>query len=354
MEPQGTYQAGNATADDDATPEKVIPLRTWTRVYNDYYDALIGVVSPSAYYVLQYLIRQTLGFHRDGTRSSLSVIAEATNLSRHTVITALRELQDMHIVTSDGDTLTRTQIRTYQMQPADSWNLPPKTSAKIALVEKRKRTSAKIALDTAQTSADNALDGASTSAKIALIKSKLEKKENKRKENTDDANASADAQARSATPRKSPPKKQPKQETPEEKEARVAEAVYVTDLCKQQLAYLHCAKSPKAGQDRAGGHWFYTAGPDGASADAEQVMALYQVVKRTPFWQGKFLTLQAITDYWPTWQNNPADVKQAVADEQRKAEYARAAANGHKPKRPTDRQQTYTKTGEDMAPQGWN
>ena len=179
METRGDYRAGQSADEPaaDATPEKVLTMRPYTKVSNDYYDALIGVVSPSAYYVLHFLIRQTCGFHRDTTRSSLSVIAEATNLSRHTVITALRELQDMHIVTSDGDTLTRTQIRTYQMQPAESWRLPSKTSAKIALVERRKRTSAKIAPVQAETSAENALDDAPTSAKIAPIKRKPESKE---------------------------------------------------------------------------------------------------------------------------------------------------------------------------------
>lgn len=343
MESQGTYQAGD-TADDDATPGKVVPLRPYTKVNNDYYDALIGVVSPSAYYVLHYLIRQTCGFHRNATRSSLSVIAEATNLSRHTVITALRELQDMHIVTSDGDTLTRTQIRTYQMQPAESWNLPSKTSAKIALVERRKRTSAKIAHDTAQTSAGNALDGASTSAKIAPIKSKEEKKEKREKEN-----GSSDADA--PTRRKQSSAK--KQETPEQKEQRIAQAVYVSDLCKLQLAALKCSKSPAVGQDRAGGHWFYTAGPDGAPADPEQVIALLRVVKRAPFYDGKYLPLQAIIRYWAAWQETPASVKDTIADERRKADYARNAANGRASQNGHARataSANYTRSYEDAMP----
>ena len=351
MESQGTYQA-DASADetrDDATPEKVVPLRPYTKVYNDYYEALIGVVSPSAYYVLHYLIRQTCGFHRDATRSSLSVIADATNLSRHTVITALRELQDMHIVTSDGDTLTRTQIRTYQMQPADSWQLPSKTSAKIALVEKRKRTSAKIAHDDTQTSADNALDDTSTSAKIAPIKRKPERKGNQRKENQTDATASAERGIASASLEK--PSRQKPKLSGEALERHQAEAAYISDLVKRLRDHLHGAKLPNDKQERAAGHWFYTAGKDEMPADPEQVMACYAVVKHAPFWSGRFLSLQSLKTFWPEWMADPAQVKRTVADERRKNERGRTASqNGRE--NPANRETPYT-TADQAAPKGW-
>lgn len=175
MESQGTYQADASADEQQTTPEKVAVLRPYTKVFNDYYEPLWSVAGPFRYFVLQYLIRQTWGFHRDAARLPLGTISTTLKLSRHVVINALRDLEAWHIIASDASDLGRTQVRTYRMLLPERWTLPTQTSASDALVEKKKQTSARHAPVKPQTSANNALDDSQTSASHAHIKRKPEK-----------------------------------------------------------------------------------------------------------------------------------------------------------------------------------
>ena len=354
METRDTYQAGQS-ADDSATSEKVLTMRPYTKKDNAYADRLIGVASPSAYYLLDYLIRQTVGFHRETVRYSSKQLATVTKLSQRTIFTAIRELETLHVIAKDAGDMGRTQIRTFRLLSADEWRLPERdtqTTAKFAVVEKRKRTTAKNTVDGQTTTAKFAEGDTQTTANFADLIKKEESKEKREKENDSDANASAERDTAPATPEK--PTRQKRKLSPEARERHNAEAAYVSDLCKRQLAALKCGKSPKPGEDRAGGHGYYTAGQDGAPADPEQVIALLRVVKQSPHYSGQYLTLQATIRYWPEWLLDPKNVRDSIAVERRKADYARAAANGHKAQRPAGREQTYAKTGEDMAPKGWS
>src|SRR6185312_10052383 len=145
MEHGNTYQAGQS-ADDNATPEKVVALRPYTKKDNAYADRLIGVVSPSAYYLLDYLIRQTVGFHRESVRYSSKQLAIVTQLSQRTIFTAIRELEALRVLAKDAGDMGRTQIRTFRLLASDVWQLPARdtqTTANFAVVERKKRTTAK-------------------------------------------------------------------------------------------------------------------------------------------------------------------------------------------------------------------
>lgn len=341
MESTGTYQAGD-TADESATPEKVVPLRRgFYMTDNAYVDELMHDLSGAAWKCLTFIIRQTCGYHvpqasislatfRDGIkRADGTVVTKGTGLSSPAIIEALDDLQRAHIITRTDDG-RRTTVPSYALRPQEEWTpdalLAPKTRRtckKILQVDDASKKTLQASPETMQKILQ--VEPSSLSENLTYkIQGEINTKRGKKTET--DANASADAQARSATSEK-PTRKKPKL-SPEARERHNAEAAYVSDLRKRILAHLrYNGKPPKEGEDRAGGHWFYTAGPNKTPADPEQVLALYVVVKQSPHYGGQYLTLQAIVRYWPDWQIDPERVKESIAVEQRKAHYARNAAN---------------------------
>lgn len=76
--------------------------------------------------------------------------------------------------------------------------------------------------------------------------------------------------------------------------ANRAKALYTNAVLAAFQTVLHAHQLPRVGQQRAGAHWFYTAGPDGTPITPEAVMEWYRLTKRLPFWRGKFLSLMSL------------------------------------------------------------
>ena len=65
------------------------------RLPNDWIDRAMPTMSPSEWMIMSVVLRQTIGWHKDNDAISLSQFQSKTGLSRHTVITALRRLEEM-------------------------------------------------------------------------------------------------------------------------------------------------------------------------------------------------------------------------------------------------------------------
>ncbi|MBF6588962.1 MAG: replication protein [Ktedonobacterales bacterium] len=297
-EDRGTYTASTAPADvSHDAPDNVrrLPMRGFTQADNAYYDDLLGVISPTAYYCLSYIVRNTLGYHRESIRLSYKQLGDTLNLSRNTVMRGLQELEAAHIIASDAGERGRTQVRAYHLLPITAWTLPARctvsTSAKTALVEDE-GASAKNALVETQTSAENALVVSKnalvetqTSAKIEHLINKERNKVSKQIES--DAHASpAPAEPVAAPPSKKSTATRSRRYTGEEQ-------AYVAQGIKALCAEMHLKKHPAEGQERDGLHWFSTA-RDGQPVSVDEVMAWYRLIKREPYWQGKFLSLKSV------------------------------------------------------------
>ena len=125
----------NGDTSQPADNVRVLPVRGFTQVDNAYFDGLFGKVSPTAYLCLTYLIRNTVGYHRQGVRLSFKQLCEALDLSRNTAMRGIQELEAARIIGSDGDERGRTQVRAYFLLPIDGWTLsaPCATSANSEL-----------------------------------------------------------------------------------------------------------------------------------------------------------------------------------------------------------------------------
>jgi hypothetical protein len=160
----------NGDTSQPADNVRVLPVRGFTQVDNAYYDGLLGKVSPTAYYCLTYIVRNTLGYHRQGVRLSFKQLGDALGLSRNTAMRGIQELEAARIIGSDGGERGRTQVRAYFLLPIEGWTLdsPCSTSAKTEL----DTTSPKSALVVSKI----ALVGAQTSPKIGHLRNKERKK----------------------------------------------------------------------------------------------------------------------------------------------------------------------------------
>lgn len=289
MEPKGTYQAGD-TADESATPEKVVPLRPYTKKDNAYADRLIGVVSPSAYYLLDYLIRQTVGFHRESVRYSSKQLATVTHLSQRTIFTAIRELEALRVLAKDAGDMGRTQIRTFRLLDSEAWQLPEcdcQTTAKFAVVEKRKRTTAKTTVDEPVTTANFAEDATQTTANFADLIKKEEYKENREKEIETDANASGHGVD---TPANVTPSSSEKPIHKPRKERELSpDHQYRVDLIAAVSKVRGCASPNKNAEWGAAGKFFRWNGD--TSAPIDDVVTCFTIEQRAPHWDTNTLTL---------------------------------------------------------------
>jgi hypothetical protein len=113
----------NADTSQPADNVRVLPVRGFTQVDNAYYEGLFGKVSPTAYYCLTYVVRNTLGYHRPALRLSFKQLGDALGLSRNTAMKGLQELEAKHIIGSDGGERGRTQVRAYFLLPIEGWTL---------------------------------------------------------------------------------------------------------------------------------------------------------------------------------------------------------------------------------------
>lgn len=184
METRGEYRVGDNDASTDTEQKqsnvRAFPARAgFTQADNAYFDGLFGCVSPTAYYCLMYVVRNTLGYHRESVRLSFKQLGDALGLSRNTAMKGLQELEAARVIGSDGSERGRTQVRAYHLLPIDGWTLPqPTTSPNFALDD----TSPENALaptspnfDT--TSAENGLVGGQTSPNFGHPINKERKKE---------------------------------------------------------------------------------------------------------------------------------------------------------------------------------
>ena len=111
----------NSDTSQPADNVRVLPVRGFTQVDNAYYEGLFGKVSPTAYYCLTYVVRNTLGYHRQGVRLSFKQLGDALGLSRNTAMKGLQELEAKHIIGSDGGERGRTQVRAYFLLPIEGY-----------------------------------------------------------------------------------------------------------------------------------------------------------------------------------------------------------------------------------------
>ena len=327
-ETRGEYStAGGATDEAAPAPDNVrrLPVRGFTQADNAYYDQLIGIISPTAYYCLAYIVRRTLGYHEDSIKLTLTQLENATNLSRNTVLKALAELERTCIVGTDASIRGRTQVRTYSLLPIDGWILPS-TSANNDLVG----TSAKSELVLSK----NELVGGKTSSKNEPL---LNKGRNKLSKQTD-ANAScaaphsADATPDAALLASTPP-------SPKKSRELSAKDQYRVDLLARVTACNDGAKPPNRAQEWAAAARFWTWGKDGTPADIEQVAACYSEERRRPKWDSAYLSLQIVYGCLGAYLRSPTNYRKAI-------ERARAAADGTLDERTRAREREETRHGE--------
>lgn len=201
MESTGTYQAGD-TADESATPEKVVPLRRFFMPDNAYVDQLAGVIDGRTGWVLTYLLRQTIGYHRADFKCSQGQLAKALGYARNTLAAALRELDALHIVTSDAGNLSRTQVRTFHLESIESWTLPVRedeTCSKFeqvvtsAEIEQDEPACSKTEQGTPSTSAEIEQEPSQTCSKFEHLINTVERNTSEVKDNDLLSDASHDA-----------------------------------------------------------------------------------------------------------------------------------------------------------------
>lgn len=348
-------RAGYHTANDsvgDAQPDnvRVLPARGgFAQIDNAYFDRLIGVLSPTTYYCLMYLVRRTVGYRTESVKASLAEIAEATKLSRHTIIKALDDLKSAGIIASDADERGRTQVRTLTVLPVIQWRVTAPaptapatdcpTSAKSALVPETPQLVQKMH----QTSAKNALVTAPTSAKNAPL---LNTKRNTHRKDTDaDASRTADADATpmpmpdtsSSQPsavqekKKRPTAARTRKLTDEQLEAHRVEAAWCSALLADYCAALDVTELPKSqeGKERQAAHWFYGQ-LAGVEDGAAKVMACYRLLKRDPFWQNRPLSLQKLTEHFPEYRRDPKGFREHI-EQAAKPRASYPSANGRAP-----------------------
>lgn len=94
----------------------------------------------------------------------------------------------------------------------------------------------------------------------------------------------------------------PRKLTDEQLAAHREEAVYVNQLLSGICECIKTNKLPLPGRERDAAHWFYRAGENGAPAPLEDVLACYRATKCSPFWAGKYLSLQQLEGCWVTYR----------------------------------------------------
>lgn len=330
---------GGEPATDNIRSLPVADRRGFTQADNAYFDGLFGRVSPAAYYCLMYVVRNTLGYHRQGMRLSFKQLGDALGLSRNTAMKGLQELEAAHIVGSDGADRGRTQVRTYFLLPIEGWTLDTPTVPDAP-------TSAKNELD--ETSPNSALVvskfglvAAQTSPNFGHPINKERKKVSKESSVTNVTGAATSADAspavdkvpltsetltaalstgedtqtpprkRAAPPTANKPGKRERKLTDEKLAAHREEQAWCGEVLAELARRLDVRELPRAGQQKAAAKWFYRelhTIEDGQ----KRLWACYDLTKREPFWQHQTLLLSDLTRPFPEYRRDPKGYRERI------------------------------------------
>ena len=340
MESTGTYQAGSTTADDDATPEKVVPLRRgFYMTDNAYVDELMYDLSGAAWKVLTFIIRQTCGYHvpqaaislatfREGIkRPDGTVVTRGTGLSSPAIIEALDDLQRAHIITRTDDG-RRTTVPSYALRPHEEWTLDalhaPKTRRTCKKILQADDASKKTLQASPETSQKILQVGPSSLSENLTHKIQGRDKYNQRKEKQTDANASgrgvdtpaSDTPATPSSSESSPEK--PARKPRKERELSPDHQYRVTLLAAIDEA--RGGKSPNHDAEWSAAGKFYRWN-NGQPAAVDDIAACYALELQRPKWDSDTPLLNVLLRTYGAYVKNRANFRAGI-------ERARAAADG--------------------------
>lgn len=83
---------------------------SFTRIPNEIIDFYMGKLSHAQFKVLIFILRKTLGWNKKSDIISLSQITSACGISKPTAVTALKELNDMGLISTQKNTKVGKKI----------------------------------------------------------------------------------------------------------------------------------------------------------------------------------------------------------------------------------------------------
>lgn len=363
METRDTYQAGQS-ADESATPEKVIPLRQpWAQIEMDILTLGARCFSLAGTRCLLYLLRYTVGFHtmtvkltvdefcngkrrKDGGRFD-----EGTDLSRPSVLSGLHELQRAHVIAIANEGHGRGTVATYELFPVECWQVERLSIGKKSLPINDEASIGKDSSPIAASNGKKSLPKRRIIGKKSLPHINIEVKDSSPKEIENDANASSDANAPTPHKRSSRPRKL----TDEQYAAKMREEEWKAALFEGMEAINGYPITGK-GKERAAAHELYGyRGPKNRDSvlSVETILDCYRLTLIDPFYGQDQLSLQTILKKIGAYLNSPENFRRGMEEKRRKAEYVSNGANGHKqPKqsRADAQAAAFTRSYEDVLP----
>ncbi len=350
------YEAADVRDDETPRPPySVATSRPYTPIWNEYGD-IQDRLPISAWAVLTCLVFRAMRQHRDYARLSFAEIARGANISRNTAISALDLLRELHLVTSDADERSRTQIRTYTLHPVDGTALVRLPELLKGRRSSGRTTSPTIALVT-EASPTTALVQSPTSAMVdttSAMVGHMIKKVKKREKKADVAYATgatrahapsapapgADARTESppsrdstdsalsepaivapdvvptvppgarSAPAKPPRRARPRQLNDAQLAAKRPDDEYRASLIRA-VEGVTGHKPVAPGKEWKAAGWFRTQPPN-APAPVEDVAAFYAVERRDPRWVTEDPSLAALTGKYLVWQRGRAGYQRNV------------------------------------------
>lgn len=305
----------------------------FTRTPNAYYEQVLGVVSVEAWALLSYVLRHTSGYQRDavalsdaelmtGKRSpDGGVMDHGAGLAERTLRRAKAELKAAKLVAiTDGR--GRSRVPTYALLPASEWELDTKPASVAAFSESGTRPGNKpthkpasvaafqsksvkpatlAALpatlaafsENAQKDEESAGRMAPSAAAPSSVRSPTIPERNIKKGDAERSTSVRAPRASSSTPGTHSTTRAPLKEAD-------PRATYTRELVVT-LEAQHGAKLPSYGREMRAASWYWTAGKGGAPAAIEDVMECRRVALLDPWWQDKYMGLDALKAKWSLW-----------------------------------------------------
>ena len=88
----------------------MIQVPNHTQIPNEFIDKCMGELTHAQFKVLIAICRKTIGWHKHSDYISISQIVELANVSNKTVVSALRQLEEMGYITTKKSKRTTTLI----------------------------------------------------------------------------------------------------------------------------------------------------------------------------------------------------------------------------------------------------
>jgi len=345
MESQGTYQAGD-TANESATPEKVVPLRQpWAQIQMDILTLGARCFSLGATRCLLYLVRYTIGFHTTTVKLTVDEFCKGkrrkeggrfdggTDLSRPSVLTGLHELERAHVIAITNEGHGRGTVATYELFPVECWQVERLSIGKKSLPINDDASIGKESSPIAASNGKDFLPKSRIIGKKSLPHINIDKKDIPEKETQTDANASghgvdtpaSDTPPASSAKKSSKPRKERRPPTPEEE----YRAALIADVSETR-GYKHTNHGME--WKAAGAFWRYYEGKPVPIAD---VVEFTRIELERPKWEGAPLTLPVILQQYPVYLRGKVGyvnaIKRARAAVDGEYDAPRTSQNGHKP-----------------------